>query len=374
MENYLSNNNKQLILSASIEMLKDKFEIILPLNELNKILNNIYSHIYNTNNNDLTIYDLNKLTLTNLKIYIENIIKKQNSNNEINENNKKNETFETIQKIDTKIMDNDYINNKLKELENNRRILPSISTDLYKDDSAANILQNNINPVSINIPSQNYIKKNYKNFIINSNNRDWFLHSNRNNIRFNIQINIKEHDIFVELICFPKKIKELTPYVIMNISDSIKNINYIFICDKNNDKWDIWKPCTKNIENIILNNQTWTITFYDFNNKILDIGEDNINIISAKIFETNKILLEIGEFIDQFNVNDNILIRNSKGIIYNKVVTNVLDNGINLKYILINKNDFNDDINDINDINDLINGKILNMSLQYSCIIKYCSI
>ena len=157
----------------------------------------------------------------------------------------------------------------------------------------------------------------------------------------------------------------------MNISDSIKNINYIFICDKNNDKWDIWKPCTKNIENIILNNQTWTITFYDFNNKILDIGEDNINIISAKIFETNKILLEIGEFIDQFNVNDNILIRNSKGIIYNKVVTNVLDNDINLKYILINKNDFNDDINDIND---LINGKILNMSLQYSCIIKYCSI
>ena len=374
MENYLSNNNKQLILSASIEMLKDKFEIILPLNELNKILNNIYSHIYNTNNNDLTIYDLNKLTLTNLKIYIENIIKKQNSNNEINENNKKNETFETIQKIDTKIMDNDYINNKLKELENNRRILPSISTDLYKDDSAANILQNNINHVSINIHSQNYIKKNYKNFIINSNNRDWFLHSNRNNIRFNIQINIKEHDIFVELICFPKKIKELTPYVIMNISDSIKNINYIFICDKNNDKWDIWKPCTKNIENIILNNQTWTITFYDFNNKILDIGEDNINIISAKIFETNKILLEIGEFIDQFNVNDNILIRNSKGIIYNKVVTNVLDNGINLKYILINKNDFNDDINDINDINDLINGRILNMSLQYSCIIKYCSI
>ena len=191
MENYLSNNNKQLILSASIEMLKDKFEIILPLNELNKILNNIYSHIYNTNNNDLTIYDLNKLTLTNLKIYIENIIKKQNSNNEINENNKKNETFETIQKIDTKIMDNDYINNKLKELEYNRRILPSISTDLYKDDSVANILQNNINPVSINIPSQNYIKKKYKNFIINSNNRDWFLHSNRNNIIFNIQINIK---------------------------------------------------------------------------------------------------------------------------------------------------------------------------------------
>lgn len=371
MDNYLSNNNKIFILNASIQMLKDRFDITLSTNELNKLLSNITSNIYTIyNNKNINVHELNKITLTNVKDYIENLVNKQLQQKESHNNELPIQNDNNIEKIDNIVMDNDHINKKLKELEINRRIIPSINNELLKDDNISNILQNNTNPISINIPQKILIEKSYKNFIINSNNRDWFLNPNRNNIKFNIPINIKNNDIYIECICFPKNIKNITPYVLMNISDGIKNINYILICDIHNDKWDIWKPCSKDIENISLNNQTWIITFYDFNNKLLDIGDDNINIIDAELLDKTYIILNIGSFINQFNENDYIIIRDCNGKIYNKKIIGInIDGNISKNnFIIVNQDD-----DDNCDIKCFIDGKILNMSLQYSCIIKYCS-
>jgi hypothetical protein len=355
MEQFLSFYNKTFITNASVQMLKDKFDIVLTAPELNKILINIFSNIYSQyNNKNLTTIELNKITLVNLKEYMETSINKQNTNDNV------------IEKINNTVMDNEFINKKLKELENNRKILPAIVSELHKDDNAANILTNN-NPISINIPVSQTKDIEYKNFIINSNNRDWFLNPDRNNININIPINVKNNLIYPESICFPKNIKNMTPYVLMNISDGIKDITYTFLCKTQNDNWDIWTPCSKNIEPISLNNHTWMISFYDFTDKLLDIGSDDLEIIKSSQLKSSQLDDMICLNIKYLDINNNlrkddyIMIRSFNGIIYKKKIHDCIYSDI-----IIDKKD-------LNDINDLNKGRILNISKQYSCIFKYNS-
>lgn len=354
MESFLSLNNKTFITNACNQMLKDKFDIVLTIPDLNKILANIFTNIYSQyNNKNLTINELNKITLINLKEYMEKTIKqdKQTDNT-------------VIEQINNTVMDNDYISKKLKELENNRKIIPSIVSELHKDDNITNVLSNN--PISINLPLSQPTNIEYKNFIINSNNRDWFLNPDRNNININIPINIKNNLIYPECICFPKNIKNITPYVLMNISDGIKDITYTFIYKKYNDsRWDIWVPCSKNIESISLNNHTWMISFYDFTDKLLEIGKDDYEILeSFQISQNDEFISLKIKYSDIDNIlskNDYIMIRSFNGIIYKKKIYECVHNNI-----LIDKKE-------CNDINDLKKGRVLNISNQYSCIFKYNS-
>jgi hypothetical protein len=352
MENFLSLNNITFITNACSQMLKDKFDIVLSVPELNKILTNIFSNIYSQyGNKNLSTTELNKITLVNLKEYMEKSLNKQDTN----DNNI------VIEKINNTVMDNDYINKKLKELENNRKILPAIAAELHRDDSSANILTNN-NPISINLPISQPNNIEYKNFIINSINRDWFLNPDRNNININIPINIKNNLIYPECICFPKNIKNITPYVLMNISDGIKDITYTFLCKIQNDRWDIWIPCSENIEQISLNNSTWLIRFYDFTNILLDIGYDDYEILKSSKLDT-MVSLNI-KYLNNNNIlskNDYIMIRSFNGIIYKKNIYECIQD-----YIIIDKKE-------CEDINDLNKGRILNISKQYSCIFKYSS-
>lgn len=379
MELYNKNENKELLFNGSIKMLKDKYNLLINNDELLSILNDIYLKINNKykNNNKITLNELNKFTLINMKEHIDNNIRYQHEQQERQElkeqqerqeqqdkqeqENKKQKNI-SIEKIENTLLDNDVLNLKLKELEMNRRIIPSINTEILKDDKLNNMLfnQQHTNPISITIPQQN-ITKNYKHFIINSNNRDWFLNSNRNNLKVNVSINIKHNIMYPECICFPKYIKNITPYILMNISDGIKNIIYTFICKVQNDKWDIWEPCCNDVENIDLNNQSWIITFYDFTNNLLDLGNDNIEIVNIE--EHNKTLglykLKINNLnnLNNFNKNDNIILRAYNGIFHNINIIDIYNNGII--------------IDDKLSIDDFTNSRILNMSSQYSCIIKY---
>jgi hypothetical protein len=312
-------------------------------------------------------------------------------------------------------MDNDNINKKLKELEYTRNILPQISNinEIYNNINKQSLSQTpqtpqqqiqykNIEnyPISINIPSEIQSKNNilYKNFIINSNNRDWFLNPDRNNIKCNITIDIKLNIIYPVCLCFPKKFKYITPYILMNISDGIKNIIYTFICKIQNDKWDIWIPSNKNIENISLNNQTWIISFYDFTNNLLELGNDNINIIKYEyIYDNNndkndnndnndkkyiKLILDIdynngnniisnnGNGNGNGNGNNNIIIRTNNGLYINKIIKEIGE--INNKCYIVILND-NKETKENKDIN-YNKSKILIMSEQYSCIIKYANL
>lgn len=374
MELYTKNENKELLFNGSIKMLKDKYNLSINNDELLSILNDIYLKINNKykNNNKITLNELNKFTLINIKEHIDNYIRHQHEQQEQQERqeqqdkqdkqeqelNKKQKNI-SIEKIENTLLDNDVLNLKLKELEMNRRIIPSINTEILKDDKLNNMLfnQQHTNPISITIPQQNIIK-NYKHFIINSNNRDWFLNSNRNNLKVNVSINIKQYIMYPECICFPKYIKNITPYILMNISDGVKNIIYTFICKVQNDKWDIWEPCCNDIEKIDLNNQSWIITFYDFTNNLLDIGNDNIGIVNIEKHDKALGLYKLKiNNVNNFNKNDKIILRAYNGIFHNIDIIDIYNNGII--------------IDDKLSIDDFTNSRILNMSSQYSCIIKY---
>jgi hypothetical protein len=279
------------------------------------------------------------------------------------------------------ILDDDMINHKLKELEARRKIIPNYSylpsenqPEIYESNTPQ---QQNIiykaNPISITLPSVND-KIHYKNFIINSLNRDWARNIQRNNIKFNISVDVYSNSFYPQCICFPSFVKNITPYVLMNITDNSKNIFYSFTCNNTqvNSKWDTWYP-VDDVENISLQNKTWSIKFYDFMNNELDLGSDNISIMEVSSKNDKeyilKIQLPLDSYDNNFNNNDNIYIRTYNGKVYNKKITDYVkaernSDGINIMTII-------DDNNELV-MDDFINSKILNTNNQYSFIIKYC--
>jgi len=230
------------------------------------------------------------------------------------------------------------------------------------------------NPISITLPSVND-KIHYKNFIINSLNRDWARNVQRNNIKFNISVDVYANTFYPQCICFPSFVKNITPYVLMNITDNSKSLFYSFTCDNKtraSSKWDTWYP-VDDVENISLQNKTWSIKFYDFMNNELDLGSDNISITEVSSKNEKEFLLKIpmhsDSYDNNFNINDIISIRTYSGKVYNKKITDYVkaernSDGINIMTII-------DDNNELV-IDDFINSRILNTNNQYSFIIKYC--
>lgn len=338
-----SDNNKLKLFNAAIKMIEDYFvDITIDKTELNNILSSIMNNI-SIDNNINDINQLNKLSLINIKKYYDD--KKNNDNKP------------KIIKIENELLDNDIINIKLKELEKTRRIMPNISISSSSSQNIQNYPiqhQNNQQQPHFLVNDKN--DKIYRNFIINSNTRDWFVNNNRNNLSYNIPFETKNNEIYPVCLCLIYKIKNITPYIILNISDGIKNINYTFVCDKINSNWDLWKPSCDNIEPIELNNKFWKLSFFDYNNKLLDIGYDGFDIINVKKCD-NKYLLNISDN-KIFKNDDNIIIRTYKGIYLNKKIE-VKDN-----YMYISDDN-------INSIDDFRNSKVLDCMEQYSFIIKY---
>ena len=142
----------------------------------------------------------------------------------------------------------------------------------------------------------------------------------------------------------------------MNISDNIKNYQSIFICENQNTYWDIWKPTNNDYYEIDLSKKTWTITLFDFNNKELNIGYDNIQITEINNHNENFYKFKVSDY--KFYVNDNITIKLYDSKIIKAKILEIIDN-----YYIIDKNNIN--------IEQYINSYILNDMKQYSFVLKY---
>ena len=358
MNHYKSDRNTSALVIASAKMLKDKFDLSLSEDNIRDIVKNVSSDIIsNKTIINKSLHELNNLTLLKIRnIYQSN---KPKSNEEaINDSNGSNGS-------NAELLDDDLISSRLKELEIRRQIIPTYS-DNEKDSSPKSVYTAPIlkpNPISITIPSTIENKKKYKTFIINSINRDWEKNSIRNNIKFNITLDFTNNVVFPQCICFPKFVKNLSPYVLMNICDGVSNVYISFTCSQSSSqsKWDVWTP-VDDVENIALSNKTWLIRFFDFTNNELDLGKDAQNILQVTA-DGDNFHVNISPTDNQYEIGDLIKIKTYSGNYVTKKIINYVDD--NDKVITI--------CNDSNQLtlDDFINSKIMNLSDQYSFIIKY---
>ena len=312
--------NKENLYSAALRMVKDKFKIDkYDINEFNKIYNS-FPLDNNINKNVLVAINENlKLTLN------------------------------------SSIIDNDILNNKIREMELIRKSsTPIITTNLNE----IPLINDNDNQ-QVYIQNQQIVPQKFKTFVINSLNRDWNNNPNRNNIKVNIPINNNDYYIYPDCLCLHENIKEITPYIIMNISDNIKNYQIIFICNIQNGNWDIWRPSNDNYFDIDLNKKIWTLTLFDHNNQELNIGFDNISIIEINNHNNHYYKFKL-ENDHNLNKNDIITIKLYNGTKIKSKIIDIIDNNY-----IINKNNIK--------IDEFINSNILNDMKQFSFIIKYVS-
>jgi hypothetical protein len=382
MDEFKNLKNRNILNAGCINMLIEKYNISLSDNVLNSILDKIISDICNEySENNLKLNELNNIVLFKIKKYYEEEYKSPVNNTNVNNNNTNNNT-KTIKVIkeDTELLSDDLISVKLMELENKRNNMTcdinNINNDLFSEKKEESYIPAPIQTVDINNVISSIVnnKKNnettiiYKNYIINSINRDWLHNPSRNNIKFNISIDIKKHIFYPECICFPAFVKNITPYVLMMISDGIKKIYYTFVCiDNNNNGWNVWKPLN-NVENIILNTDKWIIKFFDFTNADLELGSDDI-IVSEVKYNNNFIdmITENSIYLinNNFKVNDKIFIKSSNGKSIVKVIEGITDIGNNRFSISIDNSKGQIRLEDFYDC------KILNANNQYTFIVKY---
>lgn len=326
------NMNKEKLYGAVLKMVKDKFNINeYDINEFNKI----YSSFPSDNN-------INKNVLMAINENLKNKI-----NNDSNP-----------------IIDNEILNKKIREMELMRKSTVIINNE---NDNLPQAITNDIIPemkqpifIQQQIPQSPIIQQKFKTFVINSINRDWTINANRNNIKINIPININDNYLYPDCLCLHEDIKDITSYIIMNISDNIKNYQIIFICNiQNSSNWDIWRPTNNDYYDIDLSRKSWTITLFDHNNQELNIGNDNISIIEINNHNDNYYKFKL-ENNYQLNKNDIITIKLYNGTKIKSKIINIIDN----QYI-IQKNNIK--------IDEFINSKILDDMQQFSIIMKYTS-
>lgn len=257
------------------------------------------------------------------------------------------------------ILDDDLINYKLKELETRRQIIPTYVEE--NPETLQREVQNltyKSNPISITIPPSANDRPNYKSFIINSLNRDWCKFPNRNLVKFNVSLDLDKNTFYPHCVCFPSFVKNATPYVIINLSDGVKNIMYTFTCSSILGNWDTWHPIN-NVEKIGLEKSVWTIKIYDFTNKELQLGKDSIDVVQASMVQ-DTFVLKTSMIDDELIAGDIIHIKCYNSTIVSKYV---LQYSKEPREITIDTKDI--------DIDDFINAKVLVIKNQFSFIVKY---
>ena len=398
-----SEKNISLIIYATEKMLKDKYSNInIEKNELlfvvNNIINNICADALLTKN-VFVLMELNKITLSKIKDYYDNII--NNIDNEKSMKNTISPENENDDNSDIMKYDSDQLLMKVLELEEKRNNIALLKKNIISNPNStinntnstinntnntiSNISDNNSNNVNI-IQQQNNInlkllellnintnKNKNKNLIINSYNRDWITNPDRNKISFNINIDLSIHNIKINKILLPVNIKNITPYINLIINDGKINQKIIYILSNNNNhnnNWDIWEPI--NNDYVLLINKNWHINFTDFLNKELEMGRDSIDVVEVienddKDYEEYKydiIINKKNELVyNSFGINllrpyDNILIKTNTGDNIIAKITNINDNTISI---------YSKNIEKIS----LINSTLLNYKSQYSIIMTY---
>jgi hypothetical protein len=361
MNLYVSDENQIFLKKASNIMLFDKFQLQLSDDHLQKDIEKISNQVleeYKDSNLRLKLNELNNITLSKIR----DLYKADRAG-----------TTDTVESKE-EVFDQDLIHHKLKELELRRQLIPEYSSDnSYSSSSNTSYVASSTNvssalaasqvnptPISITLPPGFHDKVSFKTFIISSINRDWEKNPMRNNIKCNISVDTSNNNFYPHCICFPKHVKDMTPYVLMSISDGIKNVYYSLTCTNSNGKWDIWST-VDNIEKIGLTNNRWSIKFFDFTNRELDLGEDGINIVEvSNTNDKNTFYLKTSTRNDNFDVGDIINIRTNDLKHIFKKITAIDEHGIHIF----------DETSNLSQT-DFLNSKILITKKQYSIIIKY---
>ena len=443
VDDFKSEKNKNLIIQASNKMLLDKYKLSLSPEMLLNIINTIIASMCKDAilmNNTVKLMELNTITLAKMKDYVNKNIDSINEPPSIPpsignvsstvslENNINNDTVDTnSNNIDISneeynsrkdILTNEELLIRVRDYENSRTISNTVlanienNVDIYTTPNAINTNNtNNLNNINI-IPE--IIEKvltsvntntNKKTLIVNSFSRDWINNPLRNKLFFTINIDLQNNIIEPLKILFPSYVKNLTPYIILVITDNHKTFKFNFLYSKTAGNWDIWKLINKdnNINNNInLANKNWKIHFLDYLNNELDLGKDDIKISNINDYKKNKYDNNDNNYIET-NI-DNILIpsklvpKNTKknnlyeiNIDYSNIIEydeynlnilskydylqlktysnkyvniKVIDVDINLgKIIILNENNLTKE--------DFLNSSLLNYGAQYSLILTY---
>ena len=463
IDEFKGEKNRNLIIQASNKMLLDKYNLSLRTDLLISIINTIIASMSKDAilmNNTIKLMELNTITLAKMKDYviknIDNINATNAANNNIditerNEGSERNESnivnndvaistnlpqaAQAVQAVQnynedygynkTDVLTNEELLIRVKEYEHKRIISNTIFANIENNvdisstantantANAANAANANIIPeimekVLTSINTNTEINK--KTLIINSFSRDWINNPNRNKLTFTINIDLQSNIIEPLKILFPKYVKELTPYIILVITDNHKTFKYTFLYSKASGKWDIWKLVNNdnNINNCInLTNKSWKIKFLDYLNNDLNLGNDDIKIsqindYKMSTYDNNNINVEtnIDNILMSYNDPNNLTkdnIADTKLNMYeiNIDYSNLLEydeykldiiskydymqlKTYSNKYVNIKVIDVNNDMGKIIILNetklmkeDFINSSLLNYGAQYSIILTY---
>jgi hypothetical protein len=372
MDEYKSVQNISILSMASRKMLKDRFNITMSEDAINHLIHTTMSEVDAEYSKvaSLTVKELNNISLCKIKL--------QASQRDQHRDPPRDPPSDTSQPAN----ESDIINAKLRELELQRKLVQTASRidthpdmmkhpDMISHDPYISLLSTHNDQITL--PATQPIIYNatvnehtyYKTFIINSINRDWIKYPQRNSLKCTVPIDMKMHKCFPDTLCMPSYVKKQTPYILMHISDGVKNIFYTFVpCSVSLDMhtfWDQWKT-VDHADHIYLENKHWHIKLFDFMNKELDLGSDDIQILEVSHIDTGfKMKLDHIEHT-KMHLHDMIFIKTCNHKIHHKKIIG-LDS--DMCSVMINNDD-----NDIN-IDDFIHAKILNTTCQYSLIVKY---
>jgi hypothetical protein len=375
IDDFKSDKNINLIFNAASKMIKDKYSNVdANDNDLINITKSIIKSICSDAiliKKIVKLMELNKIALSKIKEHYDGIINRQNEP----------EIIKTEEKDESMKYDSEQLLLKVLELEEKRSVANSLANlqkqqSEVKESKQESYIQQS-NPINFNVKileklevlSREKTKVIYKNIVINSYNRDWCNNPNRNKLSFTINIDLLKNNIKIDRLLLPKLIKYKTSFVTMTINNNkhAQKIIFILKTSSNENAWDIWENI--NSDNILLiTAKNWHISFTDFLNNDLDMGQDNIDIIEVEDNLNNIYDLTINNGdkmkYDSFGVSlinkyDNILIKTNLGDNIQGKVLNIADNILSVYIENIEKKI-------------LMNSSLLNYKGQYTIMMSYC--
>lgn len=356
MDSYRDKANASMLKSACAKMLHERCNVIMKETDLDSLLSRVSAEVENEYAGmRLKISELNNITLTKMK----NTYQQESKHIADPIQRPIEQNKDTIPKPKEQYLDDDMMNHKLKELETRRQVIPTYAEDTQEQHKEAQDTVYKSNPISITIPPSVNDRPNYKSFIINSLNRDWCKFPKRNTIKFTMSLDVERFTFYPHCICFPKFVKTITPYVIIDISDGTKNVMYTLTCGKVLENWDTWYPIDC-VEKIGLKKNVWTVKMYDFTNNELDLGSDAISVVEVSKRDGTFVLKAHGIGDCSLKRGDRIHIRCFNG---NIITRNIESYDDEKKEMSIVSNDLLAE--------DFINSKLLVLKDQLSLIVKY---
>lgn len=375
IDDFKSDKNINLIFNAASKMIKDKYSNVdADDNDLINISKSIIKSICSDAiliKKIVKLMELNKIALSKIKEHYDGIINRQNEP----------EIIKTEEKDESMKYDSEQLLLKVLKLEEKRSVANSLANlqkqqSEVKESKQESYIQQS-NPINFNVKileklevlSREKTKVICKNIVINSYNRDWSNNPDRNKLSFTINIDLLKNNIKIDRLLLPKLIKYKTSFVTMTINNNkhAQKIIFILKTSSNENAWDIWENI--NSDNILLiTAKNWHISFTDFLNNDLDMGQDNIDIIEIDDNLNNIYDLTINNGdkmkYDSFGVSlinkyDNILIKTNLGDNIQGKVLNIADNILRVYIENIEKKL-------------LMNSSLLNYKGQYTIMMSYC--